>query len=453
MIQTPTQETAQISGAGVYRPSPVDDEYRNKARALRPFYFIVVVWGKRYTDFLCDYCIPSLLSPNNIPALLNSGNKFLIATSIEDWARIQSRPIFDLLRRYVEPVFIRIPPYPEGTPNCAHMGTGHKLATHMAFEGQAYAAILTPDLMVSDGTVAALQRHAVNGVELVWTAALRFGEEPLFEHLRQMSVSSLDSHFGDEARPLIVTGRQLVWAGIRSFHSEVLCCEWEKPYFPRFQIAAWWRVPREDGIIVHALSWAPLLIDYAALKHHDTSVMDDWTIDGDYIHRNFGLTAKVHVVQDSDEIMLASWGPMSDRAVPLEPVPEQSGQYSGEWEKGVWLYDTLNGPACDPLKRKIFMMPVYWHTRDFKQYRWDAIEIKAQNAIRKYGLRETLSGQMTAVAVKVMRNSRYARDVFHYYWGARRQTLNLAIQAVKGDSAARERVKNGLMIIVNRLTH
>jgi len=443
----------QISGADSDRPSTVDETFRDKARALRPFYFIVVVWGERYIDFLCNFCIPSLLSPDNIPALLNSGNKFLIAATDEDWARMQSRPIFDLLKRYVEPVFIRIPPPPQGISNFAHMGIGHKLATHMAFEDRAYAAILTPDLMVSDGTVAALQWHAVNGVQLVWTAALRFGEEPLFEHLKQMAITSLDSRFGDEARPLVVTGRQLVWAGIRSFHSEVLCCEWEKPYFPRFQIAAWWRVPREDGIIVHALSWAPLLIDYDAVELHDTSTMDNASIDGDYIHRNLGLSGKVYVVQDSDEIMLASWGPLSDRAVSLEPVPEQTGRFSGEWEKGMWLYDTLNGPVCDPLKRKIFTLPVYWHTRDIDQNKWSAVEKKASSVIRKYGLRKTLSGHVTAVIVRLMRNWRYVKAILDYYWGMRRQTLNLVIQAIKGDPAARKRVKHGFMLIVNRLTH
>src|SRR5271156_2630308 len=106
-------------------PNP-DLTFRDKANALRPFYFIVVVWGERYTDFLCNFCIPALLSPNNIPALLNAGNKFLIATTDEDWARMQARPIFGLLKQYVEPVFIQIPPNTENVSHCVHMGVGHK---------------------------------------------------------------------------------------------------------------------------------------------------------------------------------------------------------------------------------------------------------------------------------------------------------------------------------------
>ncbi len=427
-----------------------DTVFIEKARALRPFYFNLVVWGERYVDFLCNFCIPALLSPNNIPALLNSGNKFLIATTDEDWARMRDRPIFQLLKRYVEPVFLRIPPCPPETVNSSHMGIGHKLATQMTFEDRAYGVLLTPDLMVSDGTIAAVQRHAVNGVQVVLCAALRFGEEPLFEHLKQMGVISIESRFGDEARPLTVTSRQLVWAGIRSFHSEVQSCEWDSPYFPRFQIAVWWRVPREDGIILHSGSWAPLLVDYGALKEHDTSMMDNWTIDGDYVFRNFGLTGKVHVVRDSDEMILVSWGPLSDRAIPLEPLHEFTNRFSGEWEKGAWLYKALEGTSYDPLKREIFKRPVYWHTRDINQERWDAAENRALHLISKYGLREGLSGHVIPAVVELMKRVRYGKEAFLYYWKDR-HAFSLAIQSIKGDPVARKRVKHGFKIVKNRL--
>ena len=256
----------QLPGADGVRPQVADEAFLEKARALRPFYFIVVAWGEHFTEYMLNFCIPALLSPNNIPALVNRGkNKFLVATTDEDWERIQLRPIFQLLKQYVEPVFICIPPCPADAYNHVHMGIGHKLATQMAFEDRAYAAILTPDLIVSDGTLAAAQRHAVNGIQVVLTAALRFGEEPLFENLEKLGIVAINSRFGDEARPLIATGRQLVWAGIRSFHSETLCYEWEAPYFSRFPQAVWWHVPGEDGVIVHSLSWSPLLVDYDAL--------------------------------------------------------------------------------------------------------------------------------------------------------------------------------------------
>ena len=458
----------------------LDAAFVEKARKLRPFYFIVVVWGERYTDLLLNFCVASLLAPNNIPALLNSGNKFLIATTDEDWARMQERPIFKKLEQYVEPVFFRIPPCPPGLSHCTHMGIGHKLATHRAYEDRAYGAILTPDILLSDGTVAAMQRHAVNGVEVVLTAALRFGEEPLFEHLKQLGIVSIDSRFGDEARPLVATGRQLVWAGLRSFHSETLRYEWEKPCFHVFPSGVWWRVPDEDGIIVHSLSWAPMLIDYNAVPHHDSTVMDNWTIDGDYIYRNFGLTGKIYVVQDSDEMMHISWAPLSDREQTLEPTsPGYLNPIFGEWLKGAVFHEALSNPIFDPLKRRIFPLPVCWHTGEIDQKKWLQVERRARTVIVKYGgiqIEDTTVGlyaagvgmgtrlmvssqvgltrkALSAVSWIQRQSIRTASAVYRYfgqlahfvrlYWTNRYRALRLVKRALSGDADAWMRVKRG----------
>jgi len=450
-------------------PQTADEAFVAKARTLRPIYFIVVVWGERFTEFLLNFCIPSLLSPNNIPALVNRGkNKFLIATTDKDWERIQLRPIFQLLKQYVEPVFIHIPPRPANVNNHLHMGVGHKLATQMAFEDRAYATILTPDLIVSDGTFAAAQRHAVDGIQVILAAALRFGEEPLFKNLEKLGIAAINSRFGDEARPLVATGRQLVWAGIHSFHSETLSYAWEAPYFSSFPQAVWWSVPGEEGIIVHSLSWAPVLLDYGLIKHHDRSVLDYWTFDGDYVYRNFGVEAKVHVVQDSDEAMLVSWAPLGDREQSLKPKRGYSNQFIGNWVKGLVLHETLFHPAHDPLKRNIFGRTVYWHAREVN-VKWDSAEDKATEILRKYGLNiEAAGNQVTSVGrvyrahtfiLRVLRDSRLApsyirqiAQILIYYWKNRKRVFGIAKQAVKGDPVARKRVKRSFRHLVSRLT-
>lgn len=439
----------------------MDEAFLEKARRLRPFYFIVVVWGERYTDFLVNFCIPSLLAPNNIPALANRGrNKFLIATTEEDWARIQQRPIFERLREYVEPVKIAIPPCPEGVSPCVHMGIGHKLATHIAFEDRAYGVLLTPDLMLSDGSVAAVQRHALARTQVVLAAALRFGEEPLFEHLEKLGVVSTGSRLGEIGKPLIVTGRQLVWAGIRSFHSETLRYEWDAPYFSNFPVACWWRVPEEDGIVLHSLSWAPLLLDYSAIERHDTSVMDNWTVDGDYVYRNFGLDGKVHVVQDSDEIMLVSWARLADKEQVLSPNRMFSNKITQRWRKIGVVSITYNHKVFDPLKRRFFLEPVRWHARDLEPGAWSAVEKRAlklltlavsltvPSAESPYAVVGAFTRGMEKLLHRVilptLRLAWRAQHIVNYYWTGRRRVLELARRAMKGDPNARRRARHSL---------
>jgi hypothetical protein len=355
-----------------------------KTQTLRPFYFIVVVWGQNFRDYFLDFCLPSLLSPNNIPALRNRRGKFLICTTSEDWRVMETTPIFALLRRYIEPVLVEIPLPPVGRSGCEHMGIGHKMATDRVFRDRAYGVLVTPDYIVNDGAIAALQRHAEDGKRLVLVVALRFGEEPLFRNLAKLGALDGGERRSQLGQPLSFSSRQLVAAGIRSFHSETLRYGWESPRFSEFPAACWWSVPNEDGIVVHSLSWGPMLMDYATLERHDTTALETWTLDGDYLHANFGAKLDdIHVVSDSDEIMQISWAPLADRAQDLSPLRLHVSSLWGNFVKGSILRKTVLNPLFDPLKRKLLFVPVRWHSRPLSPA-WLETEQKARSVLRRY---------------------------------------------------------------------
>jgi hypothetical protein len=264
------------------------------------------------------------------------------------------------------------------------MGIGHKLAAQMAFRDKVYAVFLTPDLMVSDGTVRALQRHARAGYKVVLTAALRFGEEPLFESLKAMGVIADEHERSASGSPLAITGRQMVAAGLGSFHSETQRYEWDASYFSNFPVACWWRVPGENGIVLHSLSWAPFLCDYGMVEEHDTSALDTWTMDGDYVFCNFGNSETAYyVVRDSDEMMLVSWAPLSDRPQSLGLNPLKALPIIGDVLKGGTLRATVLSGVFDSLKHRIFFEPVRWHSQELTA-RWNETEDKAAQVLQRY---------------------------------------------------------------------
>jgi len=340
----------------------------------RAFYFIVVLWGERFRKYFLDYCVASLLSPGNLPALNTSQrSKFLIATRPQDWAAMAETKIFQELKRYVEPVFIEIPPCPPDRSGCQHMGVGHSAACEIAHRDKAYAAVVTPDCMLSDGSVARLQELARNGTELVLTAALRFGEEPFLAHLRGQNLLP-DEDRAQTGTPLVIPGRQMVYAAVNGFHSETLAYEWDAPGVLVISPAAWWRVPGEDGVVLHSLSWAPLLLDYASVGDHDVSTFDQWTLDGDYLFNNAGAMKKIHVVQDSDEVFLASWAPLADRPVSRNRVPFE------KLVAGNFFRRSFYSNFFDPLKRKLFFQPVRWHSKPLNE-KWDIVESRAARAL------------------------------------------------------------------------
>jgi hypothetical protein len=362
------------------RPASLVDR---SPETLRPFYFVVVFWGETFRNYLADYCLPSLLAPGNIPVLGGGKHKFIFCTTPHDWEAIGATGIFATLRKHIEPHFIEIPPAPAGRSGCEHMGVGHKLATQMAHRDGAYGVFLTPDMMVSDGTVASLRKHAQAGTRVVLVAALRFGEEPLFRHLAELGALKKGGYLSEEATPLCITSRKMVNACIHSFHSESQRYEFDASYFVSFPSACWWKVPGEDGIVVHSLSWAPFLLDYSAIDNHDTTALENWTMDGDYVHQNIRTGSKIHVVTDSDEMMLVSWAPLSDRPQSLRSNPLKMLPVIGELIKGGTLRASLLSGLFDELKLRIFFLPVRWHVREVTPA-WKETEERAARVLRRY---------------------------------------------------------------------
>jgi hypothetical protein len=344
----------------------------------RPFYFIVVLWGERFRDYFLEYCVPSMLSPGNLPALsTRQPSKFLIATTVADWTALQSSPIFASMQRYVGAEMIEIPPCPPGRSSYEHMGLGHKLACEKAFRDAAYAMVLTPDCMLSDGTIARLQQLANSGCELVIAPAVRFGEEPFFEQLKKLDVLPEGSR-SQNGSPLVITGRQMVHAAVNGLHTETAAYEWSAPGLLLVVPTAWWRIPGENGILVHSLTWAPLLLDYGAIAVHQTSTFDRWTFDGDYLFNNSKNLKHIHVVQDSDEMFLVSWGPM---AVP--PIAKHYIPLLGKLVAKVQFGANYKSAFYDRFKRRMFFLPVRWHAQPLNE-KWPEIETCAMHELLRY---------------------------------------------------------------------
>jgi hypothetical protein len=397
----------------------------------RPFHFIIVLWGERFRNYFLDYCLASLLAPGNIPALSASQpNKFIIATRPDDWAAIKAAPIFRLMERYITAVFLEIPPCPPGRSGCEHMGVGHKLALEIAYREKAYAAVLTPDCMLSDGTIARLQVHARAGIKLVLVPALRFSEDAFLGHLAEMGAIPPDRP-GERAAPLAITGQQMAFAAVNGLHLETLSYEWNAPYFVPIAPAAWWRVPGEDGIVLHSLSWAFLLLDYEAVTRHDTSTLDDWTLDGDYLYKNFGRTDQIHVVQDSDEMFLASWGPESE--IPFYPFLIFKIPIIGKRLKAGQFRHSFYNPIFDPLKRDIFYKVVRWHGRPVN-HNWDKVENSSSLALSRTLKRQKSVEWMIVAALLGM------VFVVGDCWRNRRIIARRLFQILTGHPGARARV-------------
>jgi hypothetical protein len=335
----------------------------------RPFYFVLVVWGEQYRNYFLEYCLPSLLAPGNLPAL--SGRrpaKYLIATTADDWAAMRDTAIFRALERHAVALFLELPPQPPDRPYWMQAILGHKLCCDVAFRDQAYRIFTGPDAVYSDGMVARLHDLALGGADaVVKLVTPSVDKESFFATLAQTGMLPSAS-LRDTGDPLTCSGRQLAAAALRSMHRMTLVNEWQSPFFCGYAATPWWRVPGEEGIVVCGLFWDLLLLDYAAVRQHDSAILDDRGFDGDYIMRTAGDLESFYPVRDSDEIHVVSWV-----SYPETPPHRQT---FGELGRGAEFRASAYGPMYNALHRQFLFLPARVHAGPLND-KWNAVDEQA----------------------------------------------------------------------------
>jgi hypothetical protein len=331
------------------------------AARLRPFYFTVVFWGPVYRQYFTDLLLGSLLAPGNIPALNRARNSaIVIATTPEDWDALRAHPLMNEARSYVELVWLPFNPGAEAHRNdrkMSAMSRGQAMLATRAFNDRAYGMYLTPDAMFADGSIAALERLVDAGKKVVFAIAVRFQYEGAVEELRRRG------HLAP-GRVLTVPPRELMRVVLRHLHTETLRYDYDAPWFAEVPISPYWRLDEGDGLIFHTFSWAPLVIDYAALASHDISTFEHWTLDGDYVYRNFPNASDVYVVTDSDEVAYVSFTREADLHFEMRPDLARFPRWLIRWYKAQLIRKLKDSSIMDPLKRDIFPTPVYFHADD-----------------------------------------------------------------------------------------
>lgn len=338
------------------RPPKTGSEFST----LPPYYLMLTFWGEKYRNYFYSLCLPSLLSPNNLPLLQHvPGSKLIISTTSEDWAALRQTQLFQRLSTYVEPYFIDIGYPPPGVPIQLHMSEGHLRAARKAHEDRAFAGFLAPDLIVSDGLVGACMAHAASGKKAVLAQALRFAMEPVVDALHKNGFMKPDA-------PMTLSPRFLGDLATKALHSEILRYEFESPYFHDYPIWSYWRVHGRACLVMHTVSWALLLARYGIASYGD-DLLQTSTIDGSYVYRNFAHlrdTGEMHMITDSDEALFMSLTPEAEMSFPLRRGPSNREHQIGHFKRLTSMQRFLTSDVVDPFRRWAYQVPTFIHGDD-----------------------------------------------------------------------------------------
>lgn len=386
----------------------------------RPFYFMVAFWGQKYRDWFYTLCVPSLLAPNNIPVLKDrQGSKIVIATTVDDWNALQERPLVKQLANYVDlfPIFIGEPA--PGASLQLHAARGHRLACRKAYEDQAFAGWLTPDLIISNGMIQKAVDLIDRGKKLVLCPALRFEMERPIEELSAKGYLQAN-------KPINVSAECLSTIAVSALHPELLRYEFGSNDFDDYPIWTFWRVPERNGLILYTVSWSILFGDFAAIPNYRDECFDYSTNDGYFSDLNFGHlrnTDHVAYLDDSYDGVFLSLTPKNEFVFKSAAARKDNKWYGwlglGDIKRYADIYRFHRCSDIDQLRRSFHNVPIIIHG--------DPIDARYQQWIADTQRRMRLATQTppdrwvlysVVKALSGMRGvSRLCWTKLPYYWG------------------------------------
>lgn len=349
------------------------------ARREPAFCFMMVVWGERYRTYFSDYCLPSLLAPNNIPCIANKrDSRFAIATTAEDWAELNKLAAFKALRAHIEPVLLELPPFTAADSKMMVMSSGHKKLSNYAFANGRFGININPDSLYSDRTIHALQESARRGVRMVLYPGVRFAFEAAIAELKARG-------YLDDPPVISIPPRVAAGIAVRNPHPFTIACHWDNDCFFEYPVYHYVVDPANSVMIVHTISMGPIMLDYGAISAHRDEIFNTWTLDGDYAHANFGhfdVHAEIEYVDDSDTFMVLGFTPKDEDNV--APVRVRGGRLLKDFNKGLQLWRVYSDPVvADPLKKRLYLRPVVFHEADLGG-EWRTLAARDRRIMEKY---------------------------------------------------------------------
>ena len=263
---------------------------------------VTAVWGEEFVSLFLDFCIPNQLSPGNLPAL-PAGSRYRIFTTATDARRLKESSRLEEVGRVLPVEIVEMdlteadasPKRGQTTNTHKRMIACHQRAVADAADVQAALIFLSPDIVLGEGTMAALVRIHTNGSRAVLTTGLRL--------VRETFTAALAGTGGSAA----LAPRELVGLAMKHLHSWTRSLMADVDATSDNPSSVYWPVRSgegEHGVIVRTFSLHPLLVDPVNRTH-----VPGGPIDSHYVMHACPDLAQCHVVEDSDELAVFELSP------------------------------------------------------------------------------------------------------------------------------------------------
>lgn len=352
------------------------------------FHFSTVVWGPWHTQVFLDVNLPSLLTPNNLPAFAAQHQvSYRILTAEDDIPRIKASPGFQHASKIVP--FELIPcsvEHPAGPIAMHHMLWRRSIDE--ARDAGAMILFVPPDVVWSNGALGHVADLATQGKKAIFMTYMRVVSETCVPEVRRRLTAA-------DGVTIDASSRDLVELSLQYIHPLTLTYQRDSQNFPIHPEFILWRVPGE-GFLMRVLVREMFAYDPARFDLNEQALL-----------ASAPDPKEVHYITDSDKLFALSLAPaLKDlnwysRRQKFDPLKV------GSW----WL--TYDSPANDLVASHYFRI----HRSDCTPEKWRRAEMESDIVINR------LKGAREALRVLAAAPADRARHV--------RQILMLALSETK----------------------
>lgn len=262
---------------------------------------IVAVWGTEFRQYLVNYCLPSLLAPDNLPLWCGIvRSRLVIYTLPQDAAWLQAQPLLSRVSQQLEVVYQPL--------DTAHLNNRydtinlcHQHAIRQACQYQQSLIFLSPDNIYAEGTLATILQASHKG----HSGVLHFSPILNLEDVVQALPPC------DLAGALILSRTTVLQLVMRHMHYRTWIYSWNLDVLPQPSACLYWQQERQ--CVIHAYHWHPLWL--AQPQPMDLQQQPRETIDGLYLQQYNDQREQFYLVQ-TQELMAFSLQSAWQRPVP-----------------------------------------------------------------------------------------------------------------------------------------
>lgn len=254
-------------------------------------HFFLCVWGQYHTDLLINYCLPTIMSPGNLPSLPDGTDKKLwLFTTPYDLTRIQSSPLYQNIKNMVQ---VEISLLEENSTSCPTKAVNRcyrSLLQNPQYNDEPIVW-LPPDVLWADGALSRLVACGFAGKKLVTVPYLRVGGDNYLPVLASHPKVCSGGHIS-------LSARELVSMALPNIHPTWQVMTWNNAPFTSWPCQLYWNVGNKGYVARYFHSFPALTRPGKVLPE----IVSSESIDGGrFLSKAFECPEDIHVFQDSDQ--------------------------------------------------------------------------------------------------------------------------------------------------------